>query len=156
MVCEVHRENESCSVIAVPLVPPSDTEVRLLGPAVQMTCKCTVCSEAEVNCNISISFIQPEIFIRVLRIVKQVLQFVSNNRLAPCERYVGEINVDDFTGRRSSRGEITTNVECPVDVVNHDFNLTVVVVVRRSKSTAVLVIFSKIGGHCWINGLIPC
>ena len=156
MVCQIHGKDESCPVVSISLIPPSNTQIGLLCPAVKVSSEGPISAKAEIDCNVCIPFIQPEIFVRVLRIVEQVLQFVSNDGFPPSQCNVCKINIHDFTGCCRPRRKISSDVESTVNVVNHNFNLTIVVVVRWSKSSPVLVIFAEVCCHCRIDGLIPC
>ena len=88
-------------------------------------------SKAEVDGDIGVSFIDPEIFIGVEGIMQQVFQFVSEDGTPPRERDISKVNENRFSGGREGWGEVTAGVVGSVNIVNDDLNLAVVVNVRE-------------------------
>ena len=109
-------------------------------------------SKAEVDGDIGVSFIDPEIFVGVESVVQQVFQFVSEDGTPPGERDVSKVNENRFSGGREGGGELTAGVVGAVDIVDDDLDLTVVVNVGGCKATAVLVILAVVGGHGGVDG----
>ena len=56
---------------------------------------------------------------------------MSDNGLPPSKSDVSEIDVDNVSRWCRPRGKVATNVVGAVDIINDDFNLTDVVVLRR-------------------------
>ena len=83
MLCKVHGEHVTCSVICNTLVPPTHRLFRSGCPRIDVACERGVCSEAEIDGYIRIAFINPQIFVRVKGIVEQMFEFVSEDGFPP-------------------------------------------------------------------------
>ena len=61
-----------------------------------MAAKRGIGAEAEVNGHIGVTFIDPEILVRIQRVVQEVLKLVGENGFAPTQGNVGEIHEHGF------------------------------------------------------------
>ena len=149
---EIHGEHVACSIIGNALVPPTHRLFGSTRPGVDVPGQRGIRSKAEVDGDIGVSFIDPEVLIGVESIVQQVFQFVSEDGTPPRERDVSKVNENRFSGRRKGGGEVTAGVVGAVDIVDDDLDLTIVVNVGRCEATAVLVILAVVGGHGGVDG----
>ena len=79
MFGEVHGEHVARTVICDTLIPPSNRLFRTSCPRIDVSGEGGIGTKAEVNGNIRIAFVDPQVLVRVQSIVKQVLQLVSED-----------------------------------------------------------------------------
>ena len=152
---EVHREHVAGAVIGDALVPPAHRLLGGAGPCVDVPRQGGVGTEAEVDGHVGVSFVNPEVFVRVQRVVKQVLKLVGEDGFAPSEGDVGEIDEDRLSRRGKGRCEVAAGVVSAIDVVDDDLDLTVVVHIGGSEPSPVLVVLPVVRGHGRVDGGVP-
>ena len=152
---EVHREHVAGAVIGDALVPPAHRLLGGAGPCVDVPRQGRVGTEAEVNRHVGVSFVNPEVFVRIQRVVKQVLKLVGEDGFTPSEGDVGEVDEDRLPRRGKGRCEVAAGVVGAIDVVDDDLDLTVVVHIGRSEPPSVLVVLAVVGGHGRVDGGVP-
>ena len=80
---QVHREHVACTVIGDALIPPSDGLLGRTGPRIHVPRQGGIRPEAEVDGDVSVALVDPQVLVRIQGVVEQVFKFVSEDGTTP-------------------------------------------------------------------------